>query len=73
MTDAETRRRRRAKAKLGEARDAIAMQAIVACDQQRDAIGDSDLDDEQPIRLSIVTRLGFIRKARQFYQWGHEP
>lgn len=31
--------------------------------EQRDEIGDSDLDDEQPIRLSVSMTLGDARAA----------
>ncbi len=34
--------------------------------QQRDAIPDSDLDDEQPIYLSVTLTLGDVRKMRRF-------
>lgn len=54
------------------ARDAIMMQILLAFEQQRDEISDSDLDDEQPISLRIQTRLGFIRKARHLYGADHD-
>ena len=50
-----------------EAVDAIMLETLLAFDNQRDPIADSDLDDEQPITLTIHTRLGFIRRARQLY------
>lgn len=50
-----------------DARDAIMLATILAFEQQRDPIGDSDLDDEQPITLTIHTRLGFLRRMQQLY------
>jgi hypothetical protein len=35
---------------------------------QRDHIGDSDLDDEQPIALTVYLHLADIRWARKFVQ-----
>lgn len=49
------------------ARDAVMLATILAFEQQRDPIGDSDLDDEQPITLTIQTRLGFLRRMRRLY------
>lgn len=49
------------------ARDAIMLATLLAFETQRDPIGDSDLDDEQPITLTVTTRLGFVRKARTLY------
>lgn len=56
--------------------------AAVACIQrmlaaygsQRDPINDSDLDNEQPITLSVHLDLGTIRWARRFViHTGHNP
>lgn len=47
--------------------------ALVACaplvhsiieEERKDAIGNSDLDNEQPVAITIRTTLGDIRKAR---------
>lgn len=47
--------------------------ALLACapivhaaiaEERKDAIGNSDLDDEQPVALTIRTTLGAVRKAR---------
>lgn len=55
-------------------RDAVQMRkALLACapiahaaiaEERKDAIGNSDLDDEQPVALTIRTTLGAVRKAR---------
>jgi len=37
---------------------------VAAGEQQRDPIPDSDLDDEQPIALTIRCTLGELRQAR---------
>lgn len=50
-----------------DARDAVMLATILAFEQQRDPVGDSDLDDEQPITLTVRTRLGFIRRAQSLY------
>lgn len=43
---------------------ALLLAVVKAGDEQRDAIPDSDLDDEQPIALSIRLTLGELRQAR---------
>lgn len=55
--------------------DAKAMRnALLACapiaraaiaEEKKDEIGNSDLDDEQPIALTIRTTLGAVREARR--------
>jgi hypothetical protein len=40
--------------------------AFAAIDEEkRDEIGNSDLDDEQPVALTIRTTLGAVREARR--------
>jgi len=47
---------------------------LAAYGSQRDDIGDSDLDNEQPISLNVYLTLGDIRKARRaVMQAGHRP
>ncbi len=43
---------------------ALLTAVVVAGEIQRDAIPDSDLDDEQPITLTIRCTLGQLRQAR---------
>jgi hypothetical protein len=43
----------------------IPRKLIAAYDEQRDAIPDSDLDNEQPITLTVHLTIGDIRLARQ--------
>lgn len=55
--------------------DALAMRkALLACapiafaaitEEKKDEIGNSDLDDEQPVALTIRTTLGAVREARR--------
>lgn len=50
---------------MAKIRAADTLQRILAAyGSQRDDIGDSDLDDEQPITLSVSLMLGHIRAAR---------
>lgn len=47
---------------------------LAAYGNQRDPINDSDLDDEQPISLSVHMTLGELRRARMaVIQAGHRP
>ncbi len=50
-----------------EAEQAIILQALLAYKQQRDPIGDSDLYAEQPITISVTTRLGVMRNLDMHY------
>ena len=50
-----------------EAEQALILQSLLAYKNQRDSIGDSDLYDEQPIVLTVTTRLGFMRKLDMQY------
>ncbi len=48
---------------------AFVMQRVLAAyGSQRDDIGDSDLDNMQPISLSVSLHLGDVRRARQYVQ-----
>jgi hypothetical protein len=40
---------------------------------QRDCIGDSDLDNEQPVSVTISTTLGLLRKAGLRYIPAYAP
>jgi hypothetical protein len=44
----------------------LLQRVLAAYGSQHDHIGDSDLDDEQPISLTVSCRLGDVRKARNF-------
>jgi hypothetical protein len=41
---------------------------VAAFKEQRDPIADSDLDDEQPVTLSVTLTLGEWRKLRRTQQ-----
>ena len=45
---------------------ALILQALLAY-SERDPISDSDLDDEQPITLTVHTRLGVMRALDRKY------
>ena len=38
--------------------------ALVIAEERKNAIGNSDLDDEQPVTLTIRTKIGTVRRAR---------
>lgn len=40
---------------------------------QRDAINDSDLDDEQPVVVCVSASLGLLRRAGLDYVHGYRP
>lgn len=44
----------------------VLQRVLAAYGSQRDDINDSDLDNEQPISLSVYLSLGDIRLARRF-------
>jgi len=39
---------------------------LVIAQEKRDEIGNSDLDDEQPVTITIRTTLGAVRNARRW-------
>jgi hypothetical protein len=50
----------------------IAELILIAYAEQRDEINDSDLDDEQPIKLSVSLTLGNIRQTRLSLKLGNQ-
>lgn len=52
----------------------VIQRVLAAYGSQRDDINDSDLDDEQPLLLTIHLTLGDIRRARMMVSInGHYP
>jgi hypothetical protein len=52
----------------------VIQRVLAAYGSQRDDINDSDLDDEQPLKLTVYLTLGDIRRARMMVIMnGHNP
>lgn len=53
---------------------AVLQKVLAAYGSQRNQISDSDLDNEQPISLSVYLTLGEVRQVRQaVIRAGHRP
>ena len=53
---------------------AVMQKVLAAYGSQRDPINDSDLDNEQPISLTVYMTLGELRNARRAVIFaGHRP
>jgi hypothetical protein len=53
---------------------AVLQKVLAAYSSQRDPINDSDLDNEQPITLTVYLSLGELRRARMaVIRSGHYP
>ena len=51
----------------------LGQMVLEAAAKSRDGIGDSDLDDEQPVSVTISTTLGLLRKGGLRYVAGYYP
>lgn len=50
----------------------LGQMVLEAAAKSRDGIGDSDLDDEQPVLVTISTTLGLLRQAGLRYVAGYD-
>lgn len=66
--------RKRLERQNQEAACTVIQRVLAAYGSQRDKIGDSDLDNEQPVALNVHLTLGDIRRVRDFViESGHRP